>query len=57
MINFIEQQQKLNVCMRVLKEKSPPMTSETGSRAVLSGGFPRHKNLIGGQFGFGVEEN
>lgn len=59
MINFIEQQQELNICMRLLKRNLHlfSMTSETGSRAILSGCTPRHKGLIGDQFIFGTEEN
>lgn len=59
MINFIEQQQKLNICMRLLERNLHllPMTSKTGSKAILSGCSPRHKNLIGVQFIFGAEEN
>lgn len=33
------------------------MTSKAGSRAIFSGCFPRHKNLIGDQFILGAEEN
>lgn len=59
MINFIEQQQKLNICMRLLKRNLHLLSlrSKTGSRAILSGCSPRHKRLIGDQFILGAEEN
>lgn len=59
MINFIEQQKKLNICMRLLKRNLHLLSlmSKTGSRAILSGCSPRHKNLIGDQFILGAEEN